>query len=48
MQKLTLDVETLRVQTFVASPETPGFAPVVAEMTRPEICDPVTLRPPRC
>ncbi|HEX8691146.1 MAG TPA: hypothetical protein VF746_01795 [Longimicrobium sp.] len=40
MQKLSLNVETLRVQTFVVSPETL----VAVEMTRPQVCDPFTLR----
>jgi hypothetical protein len=44
MQKLTLNPETLRVQSFVASPETRGQAPLVAELTRPQVCDPFTVR----
>lgn len=45
MKKLTMNVETLRVESFDASPEA-GF--LVAEMTRPALCDNFTIMGPRC
>ena len=41
VNKLTLDPETLRVQTFAAAAET-GAHHDAAARTRPHICDPVT------
>ena len=44
MEKLTLNPETLRVQSFAAS-ATREVGPIErydAEATRPHICDPVT------
>ena len=43
MKTLTLNVETLRVESFDASPEAQV---IVAAATRPYLCDPLTLR--RC
>ena len=43
MKKQKLDVETLRVDSFDASPEPREF---VAEATRPQVCDPFTMH--RC
>jgi len=40
MSKLTLDPETLRVQTFAASAQ--AAAELGAAQTRPHVCDPVT------
>ena len=40
MKKLSLDVETLRVQSFAV---TPVVMPIV-DATRPQVCDPFTLR----
>ena len=42
MKTLTLDPETLRVQSFAASPEAAAEAADVLARTRPHICDPVT------
>jgi hypothetical protein len=46
MKKLTLDPETLRVQSFPASPEVRAHAeavvPAAVRRTRPQLCDPVT------
>lgn len=41
MNKLTLDPEALRVQTFAASAEAQADLNVVAR-TRPHVCDPLT------
>ena len=42
MKKLKLNVETLRVQSFDASPDAQAL---VAPPTRPGLCDPLTLQP---
>ncbi|HEX8691145.1 MAG TPA: hypothetical protein VF746_01790 [Longimicrobium sp.] len=46
MQKLSLNVETLRVESFDALPVA-EFLDVV-EMTRPALCDNFTIVGPRC
>jgi len=45
MKKLTLNVETLRVESFAVLAE---FLDVVVEMTRPALCDNFTIIGPRC
>jgi hypothetical protein len=49
MKKLTLNVEMLRVESFAVASQTAvaEYLTVVAEATRPLICDPATV-PPRC
>ena len=47
MKKLTLNLETLRVESFDASLEA-GFLGAAAEMTRPALCDNFTIMGPRC
>ena len=47
MKKLTLNVQTLRVESFDASSEA-GFLDAVVEMTRPALCDNFTIMGPRC
>ena len=43
MKKLTLNPETLRVQSFAAAAEMRGERAVpAADATRPHICDPLT------
>jgi len=47
MKKLTLNPETLRVQSFSASTEEredTGRDAACAEFTRPYLCDPLTVR----
>lgn len=44
MEKLALDVDALRVQSFDATPAG-GLLPGAA--TRPQVCDPLAV-PPRC
>jgi hypothetical protein len=46
MKKLTLNLETLRVESFDASPQAEVLQ--VAEMTRPALCDNFTIMGPRC
>jgi hypothetical protein len=46
MKKLTLNLETLRVESFDASPEAEVLH--VVEMTRPALCDNFTIMGPRC
>lgn len=46
MKKLKLNVETLRVQSFDATPAAP-VGGLTAAATRPLVCDPATV-PPRC
>jgi len=45
MKKLTLNVETLRVESFAVLAE---FLDVVVEMTRTALCDNFTIIGPRC
>jgi hypothetical protein len=47
MRKLTLKVETLRVESFDASPVAEFFDDIVGA-TRPQVCDPLTFVGPRC
>lgn len=47
MEKIRLDLETLRVDSFAASPESPDAAGVLLA-TRPHVCDPFTLRTCTC
>ena len=43
MKKLTLDPESLRVQSFPASAGAPVDAGITAaDATRPHVCDPLT------
>jgi len=47
MEKLTLNPEALRVQSFSASAEgreDTGQDAAYAEFTRPGLCDPLTIR----
>jgi hypothetical protein len=46
MKKLTLNVETLRVESFDASSEAEFLG--AAGMTRPALCDNFTIVGPRC
>lgn len=47
MKKLTLNVETLRVESFAVSPQARA-ADFLVEATRPAICDNFTILGPRC